>query len=139
MPKTVLQAGGIVIRKKGERLSVLLVRAKSDPSIWIFPKGHIERGETAPEAALRETEEEAGIKGELLGAVGKPVEFHNGRYLVRARYYAIRPRSESPKTDGRAKRWFAFADALKAVHFEEDRDLLRAAAVLVRRRGGDDG
>ena len=136
MPKPVLQAGGIVVRKSGNRLSVLLVRAKSDPSIWIFPKGHIERGETASEAALRETEEEAGITGELLGPVGEPVEFHNGRYLVRAQYYAIRPRSESPKTDGRAKKWFAFDDALEAVHFDEDRQLLREAAALVRRRPG---
>ncbi len=31
-------------------------------TFWIFPKGHAEEGESAPEAALRELEEETGIK-----------------------------------------------------------------------------
>src|SRR5262245_25601337 len=131
------QAGGIVVRQDGDGLSVLLVRAKRDPSIWIFPKGHIEPGESAPETALRETQEEAGIEGELIGPVGEPVEFHNGRALVRVQYYAIRAQRESPHTDGRAKRWFAPDAALEAVNFPEDRVLLREALAMFTHRGAE--
>jgi 8-oxo-dGTP pyrophosphatase MutT (NUDIX family) len=126
--KRVRQAGGIVVRKDRDGLSVLLVRAKRDPTLWIFPKGHIERGETAADAALRETREEAGIVGNLVKPIGGPVNFHNGRYDVTVQYYLIRPVEEFDETDGRAKKWFPFDKAVEAVHFEEDRELLRIVA-----------
>jgi len=133
VPTPVPQAGGIVIRKRGDRLSVLLVRAKSDPTIWIFPKGHIEPGETAAETAARETKEEAGVHGDVIAPVGAPLEFHNGRRLICVQYYAIRPRRETAKTDGREKRWFSVDAALKAMQFAADRALLRRAVKVFAR------
>jgi ADP-ribose pyrophosphatase YjhB (NUDIX family) len=124
----VRQAGGIVIKKSGQRRSVLLVRAKKDPTVWIFPKGHVEEGETAAEAALRETREEAGVKGEVVKAIGGPLEFNNGRYDVTVQYFLIRPKSESAETDGREKRWFTVDDALEVLQFDGARRLLKLAA-----------
>jgi len=131
--RAVPQAGGIVIRKGDDRLSVLLVRAKKDPSVWIFPKGHIEPGESAAEAALRETREEAGVDGELVGAIGAPLEFHNGQYDVSVQYFLIRPTSESADTDGRAKRWFPLDEALERLKWPDARALLALAARLASR------
>jgi 8-oxo-dGTP pyrophosphatase MutT (NUDIX family) len=118
------QAGGIVVRRNDAGLSVLLVRARKDPTLWIFPKGHIEPGETAEAAALRETREEAGVAGEVLGAVGDPLEFQSGRELVRVQYFLIRPTAETASIEGREKRWFAFADAQRTLAFENARRLL---------------
>src|SRR5579859_7135417 len=42
--KRVEQAGGIAVRREAGRWTVLLVRARRDPTLWIFPKGHIEPG-----------------------------------------------------------------------------------------------
>jgi 8-oxo-dGTP pyrophosphatase MutT (NUDIX family) len=128
----VLQAGGIVVRRDGDRLSVLLVRAKKDPSLWVFPKGHIERGETAEQAALRETREEAGIDGRLIGPVGEPLEFDNGQELVRVQYFLITPHAEWPDDEGREKRWFAIDDALEALTFEDARTLVKLGAHAIR-------
>jgi deoxyribose-phosphate aldolase len=50
-------AGGIVI---GDGGTIALVRSKNSQS-WLFPKGHIEPGETDEEGARREIEEEAGL------------------------------------------------------------------------------
>ena len=52
-------AGGIV--KKGP--DVLLIKTKDigGVEIWTFPKGKIEKGETAEEAAIREVLEETGF------------------------------------------------------------------------------
>lgn len=116
-----------MFRRKGTGISILLVRAKKDPSKWIFPKGHIEPGEPADEAALRETQEEAGVEGELIGAVGTPLEFESGGDTVRVQYFLIRMVSEADETDGREKSWFGFDDALKRVSFEGARSLLRTA------------
>jgi 8-oxo-dGTP pyrophosphatase MutT (NUDIX family) len=44
---TVVQAGAIVFKRDVGELRVLIVTAKQNPSYWIFPKGHIEPGETA--------------------------------------------------------------------------------------------
>jgi 8-oxo-dGTP pyrophosphatase MutT (NUDIX family) len=39
------QAGSIVVRLDRKEPQVLLVTAKRNPKNWIFPKGHIEKGE----------------------------------------------------------------------------------------------
>jgi diadenosine hexaphosphate hydrolase (ATP-forming) len=49
-------AGGVVFDADGR---VLLIRQRSGP--WVFPKGHLDPGETHLSTALREVEEEAGI------------------------------------------------------------------------------
>jgi 8-oxo-dGTP pyrophosphatase MutT (NUDIX family) len=127
------QGGGIVFRRNGDDVSILLVTAKREPDLWVLPKGHIEPGESEAETALRETHEEAGVTGELIGRVGKPLEFDNGREFVRVQYFLIRAVSESAHTDGRRKQWFPFDAAVDAVRFEETRQLLREARSAIPR------
>lgn len=38
--------------------------------LWSLPKGHIERGETAEQTAMREVAEETGIQGRILASLG---------------------------------------------------------------------
>jgi len=121
------QAGGIVFRRSRAGISILLVRAKRDPSAWIFPKGHIEPGETARETAVRETREEAGVQGEAIGEIGDPQEFEWLGRWYRVQYFLIRMTAESDETDGREKAWFPLDDALDRVSFASARDLLRQA------------
>jgi ADP-ribose pyrophosphatase YjhB (NUDIX family) len=121
------QAGGLVVRDDDDRVAVLLVRAKKDPRVWVFPKGHIEPGESAAEAAVREVEEEAGVVAELLGPIGAPQEFQSGKEQVSVQYFLMRARSESPSSEGREKRWFPVDEALRALSFEDARQLVRDA------------
>ena len=119
------QAGGIPVRKDDRGWWVLFVRSKKDPSLWIFPKGHIEAGESAPETALRETIEESGVEGELLGPVGEPLEFQSGREAVRVRYFLIRATAEAESPEGRRKAWYHVDEAGDHLRFENTRQLLR--------------
>ena len=127
MTQTVPQAGGIVVRQDGDRLSVLLVRSKKDPTSWIFPKGHIEPGETAEATALRETHEEAGVEGDVIAAIGEPLEFQSGTEAVSVQYFLLRPLTESASPEGRDKQWLGVDEALAALAFESARTLLRMA------------
>ena len=53
-------AGGVIYRfSEAGGLEILLVADHFDR--WTIPKGHIEEGETAQEAAIREIGEEAGV------------------------------------------------------------------------------
>ena len=53
--------GGLVTNAKGE---FLLIRRSG---LWDLPKGHQESGETIEDTALREVEEETGLRGLILG------------------------------------------------------------------------
>ena len=78
-------AGGVVVRDG----RVLLVhRPKYDD--WSLPKGKCVDGETDEECALREVEEETGLRCEIVGPAGE------SRYLVLkgpkvVRYFLMRP------------------------------------------------
>ena len=76
------QAGAVVVRGQGASAEVLLVSAKKDPSQWIFPKGHVEPGESAAEAALREMREEAGVDGKIIKSIGVST-YESGRDRVK--------------------------------------------------------
>ncbi|MGE5601213.1 MAG: NUDIX domain-containing protein [Pseudomonadota bacterium] len=59
-------AGILLFRQRGEETEVLLIKPggpfwrNKDVGAWMIPKGAIEPGETAADAALREFEEEIG-------------------------------------------------------------------------------
>jgi 8-oxo-dGTP pyrophosphatase MutT (NUDIX family) len=128
--RRVTHAGGIVYRSKGSDFQILLVTAKRNPGAWIFPKGHIEDGETPEEAALREVEEEAGVTGELVGPVGRPIEFETSTERVRVQYFLVRMTDEWPETDGRKKRWVPFDDAEEMLAYDNMRGLVRKARMV---------
>ena len=63
-----LSAGILLFRERGGGTQVLLIKPggpfwrNKDAGAWMIPKGAIEKGETAAEAALREFEEETGTR-----------------------------------------------------------------------------
>jgi 8-oxo-dGTP pyrophosphatase MutT (NUDIX family) len=65
-------AGGLIVDTSRVDLPAALI-ARLDRRgrlLWSLPKGHIEEGETAEQAAVREIREETGIEGGLLGELG---------------------------------------------------------------------
>ena len=97
------QAGSIVVRLDTKEPQVLLVTAKRNPRNWIFPKGHIEKGETPEQAAVRETREEAGVVGKLIGPAGV-LEYGFLGAKARVEYYLVEFRKEAgPPEDGRQR------------------------------------
>jgi 8-oxo-dGTP pyrophosphatase MutT (NUDIX family) len=129
------QAGGIAVRRDEGSWQVLLVRSRKDPSVWIFPKGHIEPGESAIDTALRETREEAGVDGDLIGPVGEPQEFQSGREPVRVTYFLIRTTSEVDSPERRLKAWYRFEEAAAQLPFEGARRLLQDARAILASLG----
>lgn len=64
MARTEISAGGVVFRHTGEGLEVQLI---TDRYAKIsLPKGKMEPGETVEQTALREIEEETGLKGRIV-------------------------------------------------------------------------
>jgi 8-oxo-dGTP pyrophosphatase MutT (NUDIX family) len=122
----VLQAGAIAVKGHGPTAEVLIVRAKKNPRDWIFPKGHIEAGETAAEAAARELREEAGVAGEVLGPVGEST-FRSGDEQIKVTYFLVRFLRNAPAEEQRAVRWLPFREARALLTFDDARSLLDKA------------
>lgn len=64
MTELVRAAGGLVARR-GEHGAELLVVHRPRYDDWTFPKGKVEPGESDEECAVREVEEETGLRCEL--------------------------------------------------------------------------
>lgn len=121
------QSGAIVVRLDKDEPRVLLVTAKRNPKRWIFPKGHIEKGETAEEAALREALEEAGVSAKCVGTAGS-LEYRFLGAGFRVEYFlAVLKREAGPPEKGRIRAWCSLDEALERLRFKNTRKLLRKA------------
>jgi bis(5'-nucleosidyl)-tetraphosphatase len=132
--RVIEQAGGIAYRVEKGTPAFLLVTAKRNPDHWIFPKGHIEDGETAGETALRETIEEAGVTGNLIGPVGTPLEYEWSGRDYRVRYFLIRATGEEDSKEKRQKAWLTAKEAFSRLSFDDLRELLREARAAMQDR-----
>ena len=65
--KKQIVAGFIIFRRTEDGIKFLLLYRRG--AYWNFPKGHFEPGENSLNTALRETEEETGLKGSELHIV----------------------------------------------------------------------
>lgn len=61
-------AGGLVFDTHG-RVAIIARHSRSGHLEWCLPKGHIEKGETPQQTAVREIHEETGILGEVVDSI----------------------------------------------------------------------
>jgi 8-oxo-dGTP diphosphatase len=114
-------AGGVVVR---DGLIALVHRPKYDD--WSLPKGHLDDGETWEEAALREVEEELGIRARTVRAL-EPVRYRTRKGRDKeVRYWLMEPVSGefTPNDEVDDVRWLAPDEARSALSYEADRALI---------------
>lgn len=114
---------------------VLLIKYFSHYS---FPKGHIEDGETREEAAVRETEEESGIKARI---VSSPIIVPSQKkgderkvYFFPSLYLSGEPRGQEGETD--TAFWTYIGEAMSLLSFDSDRKALEKACALIMNSPG---
>jgi 8-oxo-dGTP diphosphatase len=119
-------AGGVVVRE-GERAPQVAVVHRSRYDDWSLPKGKIMEGESAEQAALREVEEETGLRCEL-GEELAPAHYRDrkGR-RKRVRWWLMRPVSGTfePNAEVDELRWLDAPDAIDLLDYEHDRELVK--------------
>jgi 8-oxo-dGTP pyrophosphatase MutT (NUDIX family)/phosphohistidine phosphatase SixA len=126
-PQSVRAAGGVLRRVGPKGIEVLLVhRPRYDD--WTLPKGKAQPDETDEETAVREVEEETGLRASL-GFELPSTRYRDsqGRDKV-VRYWTMRPESGSFEPHGEvdAIEWTPIADAGSKLSYERDAEVLRA-------------
>jgi len=125
----VAAAGGVVVRDGGDGPEVAVVhRPRYDD--WSLPKGKLERGEDWSAGALREVEEETGLRCEL------GPELASARYPDRkgrdklVRWWLMRPLDGEFAANDEVDelRWLGLEAALELLDYDHDRDLVRSVA-----------
>ena len=124
-PNQVRAAGGVVVRD--ERV-VVVHRPRYDD--WSLPKGKLDAGESWEDGALREVEEETGMRCRL-GEELEPASYQDrkGRDKV-VRYWLMEPVDDTdfvPNDEVDQLRWLGLDDALECLTYDHDRDLVLMA------------
>jgi ADP-ribose pyrophosphatase YjhB (NUDIX family) len=137
-----VSAGGVLLRP-GERDEVLLAarRVRSGDLVWGLPKGLVEEGEPAEDAALREVREETGWEGRIVGDLGE-IEYWYVWAGVRVhkivRFFlmeAVGGDESLRDHEMEEVAWYPLADAADLVGFRSEREVVvRAAAARAERR-----
>ncbi|MCK6446575.1 MAG: NUDIX domain-containing protein [Planctomycetes bacterium] len=120
-------AGGVVVRERAGVAEFLIVRSLKNREHWVLPKGHIDPGETAEVAAVREVREEAGVAAELERYLGTSEYVANGERCVIA-FWRMRWLAEVGRAEDRELAWLPLAAAVTRLSFADARELVRRAA-----------
>lgn len=135
-------AGGVVFRRNSAgKVEILMIQDAKNR--WTIPKGHVEEGERLEETAIREIQEETGLKElRILDHLGKT----NFRYrredkliLMTQHMFliqAVGDTSDIQKEEWmKGIKWFVSNDALDAIEYEDIHKLFLIALKKIRDGG----
>lgn len=136
MADTVIAAGAVAWRRSGDHTELLMIHRPTYDD-WTFPKGKVDRGERPPQTAVREVEEESGIRVRL----GVPLITHDypmpdGRQTKQVHYWAARAiggndvTAYAPNHEVDDVRWVRSRDAARLLTYDRDREVLAAFRAL---------
>jgi 8-oxo-dGTP pyrophosphatase MutT (NUDIX family) len=126
-------AGGLVIRRMRGRPFVAAVRVKNG-TVVALPKGHIERGESAADAARREVREETGVAGDVVEKLDdiKYWYVRDGQRVFKVvSFFLLRYRSGSVRdyqvAEVDSAEWIPLADAPRLLAYRGEREMAELA------------
>ena len=134
----VLAAGGVVLRRTRKGNWKVLVVHRPRHADWSLPKGKLDRGETFEDAAVREVEEETGVRCRL-GAELPHVLYddRSGRHKL-VRWWLMEPvdgdaEARDPDHEIDEVRWVRVDRVGELLTYEDDAYLVEHALAEVDR------
>jgi len=119
----VMSAGGIAVKNN----KILLIRLES--GMYAIPKGHLENDESESQAAIREVEEETGVKVKIKGYLGEltrlAVEDSGETVEKTIKVYKMQKVGVSDNDPDEKKIWTSVDDALGNMHFLEEKEFIQ--------------
>jgi len=136
-------AGGVVV--DGDRL--LLISTQNGRR-WQLPKGHIEAGESAEDAAVREVREETGVSGRVVEMLSRVEYWYVGKDRLRVHKqvdfflldYLEGDATNFDPAEVSGAEWFGWDDGIHRISFPNERRVAEQArlAALARAAAPDE-
>lgn len=137
-----VSAGGLVVERltAGSRGLLISRLDRRGRLIWSFPKGHLEAGETAQEAAIREVGEETGIEASVVEPLGE-IDFWfmaDGRRIHKTVHHFLMVCeggelcADDPEVE--SVEWVPLSAVSARLAYSDERALLRKARSLLAER-----
>lgn len=125
--KTEKSCGAIVARKTESGREILLIRHVNGGH-WAFPKGHVEKGETEEQTALREILEETGLTVTLDTGFRTVVTYSPKRGVMKDVVYfaaeVVGGVAQMQVEEVSDMRWVALSDTDAYITYENDRNII---------------
>lgn len=117
-----LCAGGVIACKRNGQVLIALTHENNYPD-YVLPKGHVEEGEDLEQAAIREIEEEAGLRNlNLICELGAKERLDAKKeYWKKTHYFLF----TTDYTDNKLVEWFPINN-LPEMFFPEQKELILA-------------
>lgn len=127
-------AGGVVWRMGAEECPEVALVHRPRYDDWSLPKGKLDEGESWEEAALREVEEEIGVRARLGDELPPSCyEDHKGRQKI-VRYWLMEieeDRGFEPSDEVDEIKWCRPGEGARCVTYQHDAELLVVAAEIL--------
>jgi 8-oxo-dGTP pyrophosphatase MutT (NUDIX family) len=130
------KSAGAVVFHRNQEIEYLLLYS----NYWGFPKGHIESGESDRDAALREVQEESGLKVTLVDGFRESDTYffrHKGELVRKEAVFFL---AEAKDNQSRLSHehsdmvWLTFDEALRRLNYEGGLKILRKANEFLLKR-----
>ena len=129
-----ISSGAVVFRKYDNGYRVVLAH-KRKLDIWCLPKGKMEAGETREQTALREVEEETGVKGQITAYLDEVhynyTDKRRGLALDKTVYFFLMEYGsgnfDSHDHEMDMVSWFDLGEAKKIAGYKSERRILELA------------
>ena len=128
MEKQEKSCGTIVVKTAGNDKKILIIRNKNGGH-WSFPKGHVEKGESEYQTALRETKEETGLDVEIRRYVEPvSVKYSPKKGVWKEVLYFVADYKGGEVSVQQEEvsdyKWLSFYDAAKQITFDNEANAL---------------
>ncbi len=122
--------GAVVYRKINNEIRYLLIRNRRS-SNWSFPKGHVEKGETLEQTAIREVFEETGLRINILPGFKCKSEYTIQNKIQKTVQIFVASTNDT-QTKIQVEEiedyiWLTFENAYNHLKFENDKTILKDA------------